>query len=1027
MVEILVQQNGINYQLDLTGDEQFSINYSISDINDIGDSNGAYTKTINIPDTPNNRFTFGFATDMSVDLNYNYNNGGTFPFNPNKKTKCFVLEDTIVIVDGYIQFVKFTYDGVNNNKTIEVNIFADNVNFYNSLGDTFLTDLYFDEYNFTYSVANIKSTWNNNHDSYKKGYYFPLIDYGKGITLDDINDNDANRLTISDFKPAVFVKTIWDKIFATFSFQYTSNFLGGTNKYSVKPADLRFGNLVIPYASQQFQTGPLFNQDKIFHTGLTQTTVGQFTIDGLGIMFSTGVAGTPVLNVKPGLTANVWYDGWLSSPFQQSFFRNTETIPFSGTPEPFTFGQDLIIPFSNMASPMFNTFNSTGQPTYNTGPADPDFNYQNHSGSIFKQRFVLKTDMVSTVSMSPQSTGSGGFILDSPTQYQYVAFVNFYREFDPAAIVAGSPTTSGAWLGGTGYIIPPDLNLVYNPGVTSSPPTGYATWSGGQWSGQVAQDVLRHWICDYNKVSNVFDSGGTLIVPYGSDRYLGKYCTDNTGQFVLEPNGGVTSSGFYKNDSGNCAVRYYNDGYRWTAPGMYMSGSDEPGFNLPALGGPNWGDWYQQLNLQTIYLDGDSSNPLYGGATAAVMPWGNVPIQPGEKVRCVFNYGGRYKGCGATTSGGGSLVFTHIPPSAAFLLTYTHFNGDVPFPYGKYQNPISVNKPLTQFYNDVSPDYIEGQRVNFNDVIPKNIKVRDFVLDIVNRHNLYIEPSKDQPNNLIIEPRDDYYQLATYSLDWTNKIDLSTPIDIQVLAETQNKTTIFKDKDDKDWYNAQYTQTTNQTYGMEIYSIDNDYLTNTKTIESIFSPTPVVQLSSYFSDNSGDSLATFGGFIIPVFTSGTNQKPTSTEPANGTPQFNYRILYKQWLENQNSDKIDLLGSLTHSYPYAGPYDDPYNPSYSINWGTTLGEEFNADTSGVTNTLVNVYWATLLTELTDMDSKIVTVSMYLTPADINNFYFYKLVLLTIDGVDGYYKVNSIEDYFPGQNSVCTVTLLKSNVT
>jgi hypothetical protein len=52
-------------------------------------------------------------------------------------------------------------------------------------------------------------------------------------------------------------------------------------------------------------------------------------------------------------------------------------------------------------------------------------------------------------------------------------------------------------------------------------------------------------------------------------------------------------------------------------------------------------------------------------------------------------------------------------------------------------------------------------------------------------------------------------------------------------------------------------------------------------------------------------------------------------------------------------------------------------------------------------------------------------MFLTPLDIAQFQFYNLVFVTIDGVDGYYKVNSIEDYVPGKNSTCKVTLLKSN--
>jgi len=1006
MVEILVQQNGINFTVDLNGDEALSINYEIADINDIGDTNGPYTKTINIPDTANNRLTFGFVTDLSADLDFNYNNGGQFPFNPNKKIKCFVLEDSIPILDGYIQVTNYTWDAVANNKVIQCVIYADNVNFWNSMGDSYITDIDFSELNFTYSIANIKKTWNNDPDAYKIGRYFPLIDYGNGWTLDDLNNNDTNKVGLTDFKPAIFVKTIWDKIFATNSYYYVSKFLGSSNKGSVVNPDPRFGNLVIPYNSQVFQTGADFNQDKIFHVGLTTSTLGQYCTQSLQtyVWPSLFPPTSGVLNIVGGTPANCWYDGFMLSPFQFDGARN------SGLSSS-TYIEDFInVPFGNTAAPMFNPV-VNGQPIYDLDSLAYPF-YQNTTASIYKQRFVFKTDIVTLYSNNGNYTQqhyfTPGFVGTgvTPPALKYFMWANFYREIDPM-----TGTTSPSWILGTGSLIPPDL--------------------GFQNSGKVftiAESNDRFWICDHNGKSNVFDSNGTLIVPTGDSRYLGKYCTDFTGQYAISagtPDTALDASSHshFKNVSGNCKSFYFNDGFNSTSNGVWTSG--DLSFYNTTVNVPQNGDWYQSLQMQSIYLDGNPLDPFYGdpamGASYGVVePKGNTPLFPGEKVRCVISFGGKYYGDQISTN-------AYMPPSAAFLLTYTNFSGEAPSPYGNYQNPPSLNKPLTTFFNDVSSDYIEGMTVNFNDVVPKNIKQRDFVLDIVNLHNLYIDPLKDNPNTLIIEPRDDYYQLATQSLDWTNKVDLTTPIQVQVLAETQNKTTLFTYKDDKDFYNNLYTQNTNEVYGQMLFSIDNDFLTDQKQIQSIFSPTPLVQLSSFFGDGGGDSLATFGGFIIPVITSGTNQKPTTNEPANGTPEYNYRILFKNYIENQNRDKIYLIDGFTHSYPYAGPYDDPYNPSYTTNWGQTLGEFFATDTTSFPANLVNTYWATLLTELTDMDSKIVTVSMYLTPQDINNFYFYKLVFLSLDGVDGYYKVNSIEDYIPGQNSVCTVTLLKSNVT
>ena len=106
--------------------------------------------------------------------------------------------------------------------------------------------------------------------------------------------------------------------------------------------------------------------------------------------------------------------------------------------------------------------------------------------------------------------------------------------------------------------------------------------------------------------------------------------------------------------------------------------------------------------------------------------------------------------------------------------------------------------------------------------------------------NLYVEPSKDYPKTLIIEPRDNYYQSGTIK-DWSRKLNTNTPVEEQILGETQNKKTTFKYKEDKDFFNTDYTTTTGGlSYGEYNYYIDNDFTTGEKKIEVIFSPNPIV-------------------------------------------------------------------------------------------------------------------------------------------------------------------------------------------
>lgn len=1001
MLEILVKQNGVNKSLDLFGDDAISINYSIANIKDISNTNGAYTKTITIPDTPNNREIFGFITDLATDIEFNYTNKLKYNYNPNLKVKCWVIEDTIVVLEGYIQLTRYNIDDFNQNKVMECTIYGDNANFYITMGDKLLTDLDFSEYDFKYTIAGITASWTNDLNAYRKGYYFPLIDYGHGWSLNDLQDLSVYSLNVKDFLPAIYVKTIWDKIFSANNYSYTSKFLGSPTGLTNSTPDPRFANLVIPYYQQTFQTSTLFNQNKIFHVGLTFSQIG----GGYNIKWYQSKNNTGTTYPKAIVNANVstypnaefrrlWFNGIRISPADTDSTRNTAG---NETYTTFRYGA-ISIPFTATASPMFNTFVNGGN-TYNTS----NFWYQNRSNEIFKQRFILKTDIVTTYSNQnliekgqPQTITSG---TATGTGYNYIIKVEFFREYDP---VTG--TTSTAWAGGTGFQIPADLG---------PNPAGGAYNLATNVAGAI--DKKTHWVCDIKGKSNCFTSDGKQIKPTGPERYLGKFCTNEYGTFLLNadtPGGDIN----FRRKSGDCITWYYNDGFNQTSTaltGLWVSGYDTFNYTTTsqATNHPGYGDWYQGLQLQTIFLDGDETNLFYG-ASGSIAPKANTPIQPNERVRVIITVGGKYKGQYIT-----STSTSYKPPTTAYVLTDTDFlAGGIGGLYN-YNN-------LTQFYNDVQPEYITGQKISFNDIIPKNLKQRDFVQDIIRMHNLYIEPTKDASNNLLIEPREEYYKLGVSTLDWRNKLDINSPINIQVLAETQYKRTRFTYKADSDYYNKAYTNNTNEIYGQFVYVLDNEFLVDELKIESMFSPTPLTQLYSYYGENGGDTLINRGGFVLPVLVNGNNVKASSNAGPNGNVTSNFRILYKRYITNQNGEQIFIFNKKTNVYPYAGPYDNPYQPSYSLNWGQTLAEFFPTPTDQFYDNLVNTYWSALLDELGDSDSRIITCNMFLTPDDINKFYFYKLVFLTIDGVDGYYKVNSIENYQPGQNSLCKVTLLKS---
>lgn len=993
MVEILVNTgDNQNKSLDLGPNEiMMEIYMSIANIKDISNTSGTYTKSVIIPDTPNNRQVFGWVSNLGSSLIY-----GDYQFNPNIKKKCYVLDGGQLVMSGYVQLVRVYIDD-DLGDSMEIVIYANNTSFYIEMGEKFLTDIDFSEYDFTLTPRGITSSWRNDANSYQDKVFFPLIDYGKKWTLNDLQDPIRYNIGVKDFRPAPYLKTIFDKVLESNGYTYRSNFLGGGSEI----ADPRFGSAIIPYTQQAFQASTLYDQDKIFHVGLSQSTIS--TTDDVGHPFYGGTeyvgkyytGASPyqkkIINAVPAYDGygRVWFNGYRLSPFDKAANIALKNTALNNCATSY-YEDSITVPFQKDTDPLFNTVVS-GSKTFDT----TNNWYENRTDEVFKQRFSLITDVVTTYSINDFLNRHPDRISidpSDPKSFRYYIKIDFYRSINP---ISGLPDTD--WATGTGYRIPADLG---------NNPTALARDSAGE------PEKLRHWLVDMWGSSNCFTSGGERIIPSGDDRYLGKYFNNGVNIFDATGDGLIE---FPKN-SGDCATFYYNDGTNQVTdpggtPSTYLQGLWASGINSDAYDNqanyqPAYGDWYQRVQCQTIFLDGDETN-IYYGASGSILQNGNKPIQPGEKVRCKVTIGGKYYGQKITTNPN-----SYKPPTAAYLLTTSSF-------FNQNIYDFTESQPLTTFFNELSPDYISGQRISYNDIIPRNVKQRDFIQNVVQMYNLRIEPDNISKTDLLIEPADEYYSLGSV-IDWSDKLDISRPIDIKVLADTQTRRTKFTFTDDADWYNKQYKAISNETYGQFIYDTGNEYATGETNIQSIFSPTPITCL--YSKIGSANSILKYGGVTLPVIISDFSNSNGNTT-LNNSMQANIRVLMRKYVTTSNGDKIIMFGRLTNAYPYAGPYDDPKNPTFALNWGQTRGEFFTTATDQFYDNLVNTFWATDLSEIADLDSRLVTCNLFLKPEDIRDFSFYNKIFLTIDGVDGYYKVNSIDGYQPGQSETTKVTLIK----
>ena len=329
---------------------------------------------------------------------------------------------------------------------------------------------------------------------------------------------------------------------------------------------------------------------------------------------------------------------------------------------------------------------------------------------------------------------------------------------------------------------------------------------------------------------------------------------------------------------------------------------------------------------------------------------------------------------------------------------YLSANGTAPIDPWSQGVRLQLEASTTQA---VGNSFLEAKRF-----CPQNIKQKDLLANIIKMFNLYIEPDKEIRNNFLIEPRDDYYNNYERQKDWSDKLDISKEVVSRVASDTQARTNIFTYKSDKDGMNTNYTNATSQIFGEYKFDIDNDFLSKDKKVEVFFSPTPM------------NILAGSNNIFIPTI-SGSN---TSVTKSNG---MNIRLLYRKKTNTTGSDYIKVNGTTYGYYPYAGFVDDPLSPSLSLNFGQVQLIKDGNYVGGVTpNTIFYKYWQNTISELSNPDIKIVTAFFNLNSSDIENFRFYDLIFFTLNGQDGYYRVNKIYDYDPSAELSTKVEFIKT---
>ena len=308
------------------------------------------------------------------------------------------------------------------------------------------------------------------------------------------------------------------------------------------------------------------------------------------------------------------------------------------------------------------------------------------------------------------------------------------------------------------------------------------------------------------------------------------------------------------------------------------------------------------------------------------------------------------------------------------------------------------------FFDEVNPLISENGIMELEKILPADIKQADFLSSILKTFNLYAESDSLDDKKLIIEPRDTFY--TSTLVDFTNKVDVSQPIEIQPMGALKYKDYKFTFDKDTDENNKLFDTKYIDSYGTKKKTIINDFAVDQTETKVIFAPTPLGV------SNLNDRVMTRILFVD------SNGKLTNT-PAK------LRLLYRGGNVNTaNTWNITskISGTVTNytTYPFVGHLDSVSNPEFDLNF--EMPKQLFYTASKYTNAnLYNLYHRKGIEEITNADSKIVKFKIKLSELEINQLSFRYTYFIDKQ----YYRLYEV-DFDSNSEEPATLTFLKLSI-
>lgn len=279
--------------LDLSPATAVAKTLQVNDIASLDSRQASFTRSIDVPKTPNNIKIFDYLGIVGNDSNIPYQ----------KNTANYYIGNECIIYEGFATLTETT-------TVFKLNIYDGIIDFYKSIENKTFSEINLSGITHTKTVSSIVNSWTGNTD-----YKYIIADYnGKSV----YSASTVTTINTDYLIPSVNVKFLWDKIFQKYNCTYSGSVFNSpdfTNLYMTFPKGVESsGDVTVIYDNDAMR----FQQFPNTYAGVTSLFLQHQSgsIDGLNNIlnsshFRPAVAGNYKFELT-GMASPVGNDGGLA-------------------------------------------------------------------------------------------------------------------------------------------------------------------------------------------------------------------------------------------------------------------------------------------------------------------------------------------------------------------------------------------------------------------------------------------------------------------------------------------------------------------------------------------------------------------------------------------------------------------------------------------------------------------------------------------------------------------------------------------